>query len=296
MRTIALSCILASTVIGCGGDPDGDGLKSKDEKELGLDPKNADSDGDGLPDGQEIEMGADPLVQDTDGDGLLDGEEAELGSDPTLLDSDGDTYSDWDEVQEGFDPADPESRIYAGYWPYNPDKDAMGDGSFTGAPLPVGTQFPRFTDGSDQFKEKLDLYDFGGRGYTVIDGSATWCGPCQAMATWLANGAKDDPYGYENSYRKVRKAVEAGELGWVTVMTDGDTGPATQQEVKSWDKAFPNEKVPVITDPNADILYAVNYDGSTYIFWPSFVVLDADMKVVYRGGGSDTLAFLAGNL
>lgn len=288
-RPLALAVLL----VGCKGDSDGDGLTNKEEKELGTDVDKADTDGDGLDDAAELDAGADPLKPDSDDDGLDDGEEVDLGSSPVLLDSDEDGYSDFDEVTEGSDPADADDRIYKGNWPYNPNKADLGEVAWSGEPLQIGDTFGLFTEGKDQFRQKVDIRDFASRGqYIVIDASATWCVPCQNTAAWLAKGAADDVYGYEESYKKVRKAVDDGELTWITFMTDNDVGgEIVFADVKDWDTNFPNEKVPVITDVDQTLLYAVNLE-EPYLIWPSFVVVDENLEVVYRGGGTDTLEFL----
>jgi hypothetical protein len=284
-------------LMACGGgansDADADGLTREQEEGLGLDPEVADTDGDGLDDGDEVSGGSDPLLPDTDSDGLLDGEEITHGSDPLLVDTDEDTYSDFDEVQEGHDPADKKDRIYKGYWPYNPTKDELGDPASTGAELSVGDKFFRVKE-KDQFGDVVDLYDFAGAGkLIVIDASATWCPPCMETATWLSTGVGS----YEATFSAVRLAVDAGDVRWITFMTDDDQRfDGTQvEDVKAWDELFPHEMVPVLVDPDSSVLTAVNLDG-TSLAWPTYVVLNNKMKVVYKGGTGDTLAYVQGEL
>lgn len=84
------------------GDPDGDGLINRLEKELGTDSKIADSDGDGLADGAEYNTHkTDPLLKDTDGDGLSDGDEILTHKTSAFkADTDGDALTDPDEINK----------------------------------------------------------------------------------------------------------------------------------------------------------------------------------------------------
>ncbi|MEJ2746604.1 MAG: hypothetical protein P8183_01600, partial [Anaerolineae bacterium] len=83
-------------------DPDGDGLLTDRENELGLNPDLWDSDGDELSDKFEVDnaddLGCDAAVADSDGDGLNDGQEYRLGTRMDDPDSDGDGISDADEI------------------------------------------------------------------------------------------------------------------------------------------------------------------------------------------------------
>ncbi len=87
-------------------DPDGDGLSTRVEAELGTDGRNPDSDRDGLDDGVEAAGPTDPTDADTDDDGLDDGDEIERGTDPLRSDSDGGGTRDGQEVLDGTDPND----------------------------------------------------------------------------------------------------------------------------------------------------------------------------------------------
>jgi alpha-tubulin suppressor-like RCC1 family protein len=76
------------------GDPDGDGLTTEEELELGTDPFNADSNGDGIDDLTATRSGLDPLDPDMDGDGVDNPAELDQGTDPLRADSDGDGVDD----------------------------------------------------------------------------------------------------------------------------------------------------------------------------------------------------------
>ena len=187
---ITLPLLLA---VGCAlTDADDDGLSNSEEEELGTDPEKSDTDGDGLSDFEEVNGDTDPLVADSDGDGLSDGEEVnDYGSDPNEIDSDGDGYEDSWEVTEGSDPADADSAIYAGGWPYNPDKDGP---DISDVDTDVDEIFAQLSL-IDQFGDMVDLHDFTGQGkHIVIDISAVWCGPCNGISEWISG--EGDSYGF----------------------------------------------------------------------------------------------------
>ncbi|MEN0065723.1 MAG: hypothetical protein AAGA48_26530 [Myxococcota bacterium] len=260
-----------------------------------------DSDEDGLSNAKEKNLGTNPDIPDTDGDGIIDGAEVdEVGTDPLVADTDGDTYVDGDELDFGSDPLDADDLIYTGLWPYNADKDSIDDPGFSGEGMQVGDIFPRHT-GKDQFRDTVDTYDFANQGkYTVIDGSATWCPPCQAVASWIAGDA--DPFNLETDYASVRRKLNRGQFQWLTVMTDGgpsaqELAPAPIAEVIQWDEDFPNENVVVMRDNNAgDMLFAINQSGGGGLAWPTYVIVDENMEVVVAGGTGEILDFLLENL
>jgi alpha-tubulin suppressor-like RCC1 family protein len=73
-------------IISALADPDGDGLPTWRERDLGTNPNNADTDGDGMPDGWEVNHNLNPLVNDAsadpDGDGFTNLQEYQNGTDP----------------------------------------------------------------------------------------------------------------------------------------------------------------------------------------------------------------------
>ena len=115
-RSLVAPLLLSLVAFGCD---DGSTDSGSDEVNDG-DTTTGDETGDG--DTTDTTDGG-PL--DSDQDGLTDEEELVLGTDPLLKDTDADNYWDSWEVIEGTDPLDAESRIYVGYWPYNPDKDSL---------------------------------------------------------------------------------------------------------------------------------------------------------------------------
>jgi thiol-disulfide isomerase/thioredoxin len=269
-------------------DIDGDGLKGSEERDLGTDPRVADSDGDGLLDGEEAELGADPLTADTDGDGLLDGDERDLGTDPADPDSDGDGYTDYSEFLAETDALDADDVIYTGGWPFQPYKESVAEDMIQPGNLwRVGRRITRIRT-RDQYNERVDIYDYSLQGkLTIVDSSALWCGPCRDTASWLStgNGSQEGPYG------AVRRAVNRGDLQWVTVIAQNNYGNVPSiAELQAWDQQYPHDKVAVLKDTaDRTVYFGVNIDGNYEIF-PQAVLLDEEMHVLARGGMNQVLA------
>lgn len=227
-------------------DADGDGLTNAEEKDLGFDPKNPDMDGDGLVDGED----PNPQEADADGDRLDDLGEIEHQTDPNNPDTDGDGYLDGDEVTEGSDPADAKSKIYKGGWPYNYDKDSItGKKSDT---IQIGKRMPRFVF-RDQFGDQVDLYDFAGHGKDVIvDLSALNCGPCLGAAEWLDSGVNN--YGLEDEFADLRKAINKGDVYWLTMVYTSFYEPSesSKDTVADWKDEFPNKNIVLLADDDME--------------------------------------------
>jgi len=265
---LALIPVLA--LLGC--DKDGDGLSDKEEADLGTDPEDADTDGDGVDDGQEVADGTDPTEADTDGDGLDDGEEQDNGCDPNDPDTDGDGYSDFDEVTEGSDPADEDDRIYEGNWPYNPDKDDLDGPSVEDGVVEIGEMMARFQM-MDQYGDIFDFYDMAGWGVPVVlDISAEWCPPCQALASMLNGEDKD---GWGQWYPNLKGLVDNGDIIWVTVLGQDDYGnPPDLETLERWEEDYPHDLIPVLADEDGAF-----WEKYLIMGWPTVYFLDSDMVI-----------------
>ena len=241
-----------------------------------------DSDKDGLSNSLEAELGTDPEKVDSDGDGLSDFDEYDsLGTDPTKADSDGDTYLDSWELTEGTDPNDAESRIYKGYWPYQPEKDA-GVGPEE-ASLQVGAPMAR-VELLDQFGEMVDLYDFSKQGkLTIVDVSAIWCGPCNGMASWLSE--QGDSYGWGDQYPTIAEKIHSGKVQWITVLGQDNQGNIPDvNDLARWYEDYPDPYIPVLADTD-NSLFANSYLSGG---WPTVFLLDGNMLVgMVPGGGNN---------
>lgn len=278
MRTATLNLVgfLSLFAVACTAEETDD--KSSDGGEASDDGATGD---DGAGEGGD---GAGPDTSDNDGDGLTADEEAELGTDPEDPDSDADGYTDRDEVTEGKDPLDSESRIYTGGWPYQPDKASFNPPEAGRGGGERGEQIGEWVY-VDHFGEEVNIYDFAGHGKPIIiDVSAVWCPPCNAVAAWLSGGA--DAYGLEPVYGPLRAAVEAGDVYWITMLTqDRAGGSMDATEAGRWDSQYFVEGVPVLAAGSG-----VERELGIR-FFPSFYALDENMVVTATP--SDANMFIA---
>lgn len=241
-------------------DFDGDGIATRGEIEVGMDPLAADTDGDGLEDRAEFRTETDPLDPDTDGDGTEDGaedpdgdgltnaEEIAAGSSPKYADGDLDGLSDPQELANGTDPLDPDT-----------DGDGLTDGEEPRAPFETDPLDPD-TDGDG-----------------TVDGNETY-------TTVVAN----ETVGYE-----LALTGRGNVAKWVTVravpspLGDPNVSAGPTLRVRS-DTAFEEARLTVQVDANRtlaeyDDLAIYAWDGTLHGGWYD---LDATF---HRGNGTATV-------
>ena len=164
-----------------------------------------------------------------------------------------------------------EGRTYVGGWPERPDLDELPTGDWERRPR-VGERFPPFV-GRDAFGDDVHLYDFLGEGPVVLDLSALWCGICREMASWL-DRQQDGGFSPE----ALRDAVDAGEVRWITVISeDVQGGPADEADVQAWHEAFPHPRVPVLLDADGSVASYVRAYG-----FPRLILLDEELRIVHH--------------
>ena len=262
--------IAALAFAACDPDPDGDGLTSAEERELGTDPREQDSDGDGLPDGIEVNLqNTDPTNPDSDDDGLTDGAEVmEHSTDPTAPDSDMDGFLDGEEVEFGSDPNDYVSyeRTTDGRWP-DTSSHAEGQGEGWGMNQRVTT-----FQAVDQYGQTIDLEQFYGN-VILVDFGAGWCGPCRAVARHA-----EDMY---------RRHADKGFLVFHYMIDDnsGGGGVTDPNFIKQWADDY-GATFPVVYDESLSAYQAAARGGLYQGGIPFMMLLDQELKVVGAVTGS----------
>ena len=168
-------------------------------------------------------------------------------------------------------------------WPVWSGAASLGSPGFVGSPA-VGDQLPRLA-GVDQCGEEVHLYHLGGGPPLIISVHAMWSPPDRDMASWLA-GTGGTPAGWTDDYDDVREAVEEGELRWVSLLLQNDSGgAATAADAVAWASDYPTDNVPVLTGEDVTSLFG--WFGSKSV--PYLVLVDGNMQLLTFGSNPEVL-------
>ena len=223
------------------------------------------------------------------------------------LDTDNDGYSDKEEKKAGSNFQDASSVIYTGFWPYNINKNKITDPGFGECPkamgcectnnencpenskceklyigqycIPLpGARVPRFI-GIDQFGEEFDLYDLAGQGKPIlIEISTPWPRATKAVSSWRSytdDRIKNEQW-WKDNYNKVRDLVDNDEVYWVHIMHLNENKEIIAQEtISDWYNTYPNERIIILSDPEAMMKTWVRPTG-----YPSIILIDEDMNLL----------------
>lgn len=203
---------------------------------------------------------ADPCADspDADGDGLSDCAEAQLGSDPAMLDSDGDGFDDGEEAACESDPLSAQDTCYACGWKRADSSGLSSQGAELGdtiADMPL----------HDQCGDQVQLYDFAGQ-WNIAFLTAAWCSACLGEAETLDEKTES------------LIAQSGAPFSYLIVLFSGTTGDAPKPiDAVDYAKAVGDPDIPVLADPEQNILANTPYDGKTL---PGKCLLSPEMEII----------------
>ncbi len=155
--------------------------------------------------------------------------------------------------------------------------DTTGGGAFCDTdpgwgPLTVGAPVKHIT-GFDHTGAEFNSCELYGTP-VIFDIAAVWCGPCNDVSNYLANGGSD-PFG-GGLGDQLSTRINAGTIKWVTTLVqDANSGPATVDNAAQWDGMYHNANIPVVVG-DGDIQMLPNY--FMLGCWPSAFVADHEMN------------------
>jgi hypothetical protein len=126
--------------------------------------------------------------------------------------------------------------------------------------------------GFDQTGEPFNMCEYGGTPI-IIDVAAVWCGPCNDVSAYFAQGGAD-PFG-GGLGDQLTTMIADGSVIWMTsLVEDANSGPATVTNAMAWDQSYPNPNIPVVVE--GDISMLPNYFQLQC--WPSAFIVDHEMN------------------
>lgn len=214
---------------------------------------------------------------DSDGDGLTDEEEVSLGTDPHEADSDGDGFDDPTEIEDGTSPTWEYSHVYEegdyliGACPEHIDAANAGP---TGTGSYSGTSWDSYQEGDildnfrvvDRWEQEIQPYAFCGN-YMVITLSAEWCGPCQQLASLMADDMET-----------IREDVP--NFTFYEVLYQDNYGATPDGDVlRSWSREFGLDGIPVVAPRNGTAAWVNELNGTGSI--PSTLLVAPNGEIIW---------------
>ncbi len=141
-----------------------------------------------------------------------------------------------------------------------------------------GTVFPRIVL-QDQYREKVDLYDFAGNGKMIlIELSTSWCQPCKDLSDWLANDIPNitENRNWKDQYNVIKDLILNDEIYFINIMLqDSYRDPASIETLEDWFQMYPSDNIPVLADENHILLNWLRPTG-----YPTVILLNDKMEIV----------------
>ena len=102
----------------------------------------------------------------------------------------------------------------------------------------------------DQHGDDFELFDFAYQGKPIfVDISAEWCGPCNDFSSFLS-GSDANAFGSSEGWRVFRQRLNEERFYLITIlMQDSRRQPSDLATLQRWDGRYPNEHIPVVSDP-----------------------------------------------
>ena len=141
-----------------------------------------------------------------------------------------------------------------------------------------GDIFPEFV-GTDQYNQKVNLYNFGNQNkYIIIELATTWCKACKTLADWLANDNLEikNKRWWKDEYIKVKELIQNNELYYITILYEkNDRKLPNYLTAQNWFKSYPEENIPILIDEKKEIHKWVKPTGI-----PTTILLNEKMEIV----------------
>jgi hypothetical protein len=138
-------------------------------------------------------------------------------------------------------------------------------------PLTEGSPV-KHIQGLDQHGEEFNMCEYGGTPI-IIDVAAVWCGPCNMVSAYFAQGGAD-PFG-GGLGQSLTDMIANDQVIWLTTLVeDANSAPATVANAAAWDQMYPNPKIPVVVEGDIQMLPQYFQLGC----WPSAFIVDHEMN------------------